>query len=53
MTSTSTSTSAAFEKARAEDRAALIGYLPAGYPSVEGSIKAFRTMVGPSITGSL
>ena len=45
MTSTSTSTSAAFEKARAEDRAALIGYLPAGYPSVEGSIEAFRTMV--------
>ena len=42
---TSTSTSAAFEKARAEDRAALIGYLPAGYPSVEGSIEAFRTMV--------
>ena len=45
MTSTTTSTSAAFEKARAEDRAALIGYLPAGYPSVEGSIAAFRTMV--------
>ena len=45
MTSTSTSTSAAFEKARAEDRAALIGYLPAGYPNVEGSIEAFRTMV--------
>ena len=42
---TSTSTSAAFEKARAEDRAALIGYLPAGYPSVEGSIRALRTMV--------
>jgi tryptophan synthase alpha chain len=45
VTSTSTSTSTAFEKARAEDRAALIGYLPAGYPSVEGSIAAFRTMV--------
>ncbi|WP_210503851.1 tryptophan synthase subunit alpha [Nocardioides xinjiangensis] len=44
MTST-TSTSTAFEKARAEDRAALIGYLPAGYPSVEGSIEAFATMV--------
>jgi tryptophan synthase alpha chain len=40
-----TSTSVAFEKARAEDRAALIGYLPAGFPSVEGSIKAMRTMV--------
>jgi tryptophan synthase alpha chain len=40
-----TSTSTAFEKARAEDRAALIGYLPAGFPSVEGSIRAMRTMV--------
>ena len=40
-----TSTSTAFERARAEDRAALIGYLPAGYPSVEGSIRAMRTMV--------
>ncbi|MDR7254585.1 tryptophan synthase alpha chain [Nocardioides sp. BE266] len=40
-----TSTSAAFEKARSEHRAALIGYLPAGFPSVEGSIKALHTMV--------
>ncbi len=40
-----TSTSAAFEKARAEDRAALIGYLPAGYPTVDGSIRAMRVMV--------
>ena len=40
-----TSTSVAFEKARAEDRAALIGYLPAGFPSIEGSIKAMHTMV--------
>jgi tryptophan synthase alpha chain len=40
-----TSTSVAFDKARAEDRAALIGYLPAGFPSVEGSIAAMRTMV--------
>ena len=40
-----TSTSAAFAKARAEDRAALIGYFPAGYPSVDGSIKAMQTMV--------
>lgn len=39
------STSTAFEKARAEDRAALIGYLPAGFPTVEGSIKALTTMV--------
>jgi len=40
-----TSTSIAFERARSEDRAALIGYLPAGYPSVDGSIRAMRTMV--------
>jgi tryptophan synthase alpha chain len=31
--------------AKAEDRAALIGYLPAGFPSVEGSIEACRAMV--------
>ncbi|UFN44839.1 tryptophan synthase subunit alpha [Nocardioides okcheonensis] len=39
------STTTAFEKARAEDRAALVGYLPAGFPSVDGSIAALRTMV--------
>ncbi|WP_034269318.1 tryptophan synthase subunit alpha [Actinospica robiniae] len=31
--------------AKAEDRAALIGYLPAGYPSVDGSIAALRAMI--------
>ncbi|HEX4789135.1 MAG TPA: tryptophan synthase subunit alpha [Actinospica sp.] len=31
--------------AKAENRAALIGYLPAGYPSVQGSIEACRAMV--------
>jgi tryptophan synthase alpha chain len=31
---------AAFEKAAADDRAALIGYLPAGFPSVDGGIAA-------------
>lgn len=40
-----TSASAAFEKARAEGRSALIGYLPAGYPTVEGSTRALRVMV--------
>jgi tryptophan synthase alpha chain len=39
------STSVAFEKAKAEDRATLVGYLPAGFPSVEGSIEALTTMV--------
>lgn len=41
-----TSTSAAFEKARAEGRAALVGYLPAGFPDVDGSIAALEAMVG-------
>lgn len=40
-----TSTTVAFEKARADGRAALIGYLPAGYPSVEGSTRALEVMV--------
>ncbi|GAA1271030.1 tryptophan synthase subunit alpha [Saccharothrix xinjiangensis] len=34
-----------FETCRAESRAALIGYLPAGYPTVEGSKDVLRTMV--------
>jgi tryptophan synthase alpha chain len=34
-----------FDEARAEGRAALVGYLPAGFPSVEGSVEAMRTMV--------
>ena len=40
-----TSSSIAFERARAESRAALVGYLPAGFPDVEGSIAAMRAMV--------
>ncbi|SDK46129.1 tryptophan synthase, alpha chain [Nocardioides sp. YR527] len=39
------STSVAFEKAKAEGRAALVGYLPAGFPTVDGSIEALTTMV--------
>jgi tryptophan synthase alpha chain len=34
-----------FAACRAENRAALIGYLPAGYPDVPTSIETFRTMV--------
>lgn len=34
-----------FARARAEGRAALITYLPVGYPSVEGSLAAMRTLV--------
>jgi tryptophan synthase alpha chain len=39
------SASVAFEKAKAEDRAALVGYLPAGFPTYEGAIEAIKTMV--------
>jgi tryptophan synthase alpha chain len=35
----------AFEKARAGDRAALVGYLPAGFPDVAGAIEALKVMV--------
>jgi tryptophan synthase alpha chain len=34
-----------FRTARTEHRAALIGYLPAGFPSVDGSIAAMTAMV--------
>jgi tryptophan synthase alpha chain len=40
-----TSAGAAFASARAEGRSALVGYLPAGFPSVAGSIAALRVMV--------
>jgi len=39
------SVSTAFEKAKADGRAALIGYLPAGFPDVAGSIEALKVMV--------
>ena len=35
----------AIDKARAENRAALVGYLPAGYPDVPGGIEALTVMV--------
>jgi tryptophan synthase alpha chain len=35
---------AAFARARAEDRAALVGYLPAGFPTVDGAIEAACAM---------
>jgi tryptophan synthase alpha chain len=40
-----TALSDALGKARAENRAALIGYLPVGYPSVDLSIEAMLAMV--------
>ena len=36
--------SAVFEKAAADGRAALVGYLPAGFPSVDGAIAAATAM---------
>ncbi len=38
-------TADAFAKAQADGRAALIGYLPAGFPDVDGGIEALRVMV--------
>lgn len=40
-----TTTTPAIAAARAEGRAALIGYLPAGFPDIAGSVDAMRTMV--------
>jgi tryptophan synthase alpha chain len=37
--------STAFEKAQAEDRAVLVGYLPVGFPDKQTAIKAARAMV--------
>ena len=39
------STRTAFERARAEGRATLVGYLPAGFPDVAGGIDAMLAMV--------
>lgn len=39
------SVAAAFATARAEGRAALVGYLPAGYPDVPGAVDALKVMV--------
>jgi tryptophan synthase alpha chain len=39
------STGTAFATARAEGRAALVGYLPAGFPDVDGAIEALCAMV--------
>lgn len=39
------STAEAFARTRAEGRAALVGYLPAGFPTVDASIEALEVMV--------
>jgi tryptophan synthase alpha chain len=45
MTASIRGTSVAFEKARADGRAALVGYLPAGFPDVQGGIDSLLAMV--------
>jgi tryptophan synthase alpha chain len=39
----------AFAKAAAEDRAALVGYLPAGFPSVDGAVSAALAMADAGV----
>jgi tryptophan synthase alpha chain len=39
------SVSTAFDRARQEERSALVGYLPAGFPDVDGGIEALTAMV--------
>lgn len=43
------SIAATFEKARAEGRALIFGCMPAGFPTVEGSIEAMRAMADAGI----
>jgi tryptophan synthase alpha chain len=43
------SSGAAFTAARAERRAALVGYLPAGFPSYDGCVAALRAMVDAGV----
>ena len=45
----STPLDALFIKTRAENRAALIGYLPAGFPTQQGCIDALTAMVGGGV----
>jgi len=42
---TATASGAVIDHARASDRAALIGYLPAGFPSYDGGIAMLKSMV--------
>ncbi|QNN53056.1 tryptophan synthase subunit alpha [Nocardioides mesophilus] len=45
MSGGSRGSAVAFDRARAENRAALVGYLPAGFPDVPGAVDAMRAMV--------
>ena len=40
---------ACLQRCRAERRAALVGYLPAGFPDLVGSVAALRAMVGAGV----
>jgi tryptophan synthase alpha chain len=40
---------AAFARARDENRAAVVGYLPAGFPSYDGCIAALRAMIAAGV----
>lgn len=42
-------TAEAFEKARVDGRAVLVGYLPAGFPSVDQGITACRAMIDAGV----
>src|SRR5262245_5894398 len=44
-----TGTAATFAATRAAGRAALVGYLPVGFPTVPGSIDAFRALVDAGV----
>ena len=39
----------AFDQAKAEGRAALVGYLPAGFPDVDGAVEAIKAMVSAGV----
>lgn len=43
------SASLAFDKARGEGRVPLVGYLPAGFPDVQGAIDALKVMVDAGV----
>jgi tryptophan synthase alpha chain len=43
------SISVAFEKARAEGRALVVGCMPAGFPTVEGSIASMKAMIAGGV----
>ena len=45
MTTTVRGVQDVLHRCRAEGRAALVGYLPVGYPTIEGSVEAMRILV--------